>query len=610
MSRLDRHLTPLLFGCLSLFLGGCSLAPTFQGETVQTAVVTPREPGDAWASTLAEAEESYRIGLDAYNAQDFTSAESAFEEGLERLESAEGEPPDDLSFRRRDLLRTKISYFLRQSRERREATEELAREIEEEEEEIVSTEGQAFSDYPLEMNPRVARQIEFFRSQINGRFQLYLTRSGRYSKMIRDALRREGLPEDLVYLSLIESGFSPHAYSRAHAVGLWQFIQSTGRLYNLRVDKWVDERRDPEKATDAAVRHLKDLYTSLGHWHLALAAYNCGERRVTRAIERQGTRNFWDLDLPTQTEEYVPRFIAATYIAKDPEAHGFRLIYDPPIEKETVMVHRSIRLSRIAEVCDASVQEIRDLNPSIRRDVTPSYKSGFALHLPVGKGEVLMARMDELSREPEPKVAASAVGGTHVVRRGETLSRIAALYGTTPQRIAKANGMRTGSIIRTGQRLRIPDGSEREVASATPSRRGSSTAARSAPSKPSTVEGAGGVVERRIHSVRRGDTVGKIADRYGASVSEIVRWNNLSPRGRIYPGQRIVIEGGGGRPSASTAPPANSSEERRYTVRRGDTLTKIAQRFSTSVVDILALNGLHKNAVIRPGDRLRIPSRG
>ncbi len=608
MSRAVRQMIPVALWALAL--GGCGASPPFRSDPVRSEAPPPAASSRAgWEQGLGEAETSYRLGLDAYNIQDFASAEAGFSEGLNRLDAV-GEPPDDLSFRRRDLLRTKISYFLRQARERREAAEELARQIEEEE---VATEGR-FSDYPLEMNPRVARQIEFFRAQINGRFQLYLNRSGRYSGMIREVLRQQGLPEDLVYLSLIESGFSPHAYSRAHAVGLWQFILSTGKLYDLRVDKYVDERRDPEKATVAAVRHLKDLYTSLGDWHLALAAYNCGERRVTRAIERQGTRSFWELDLPQQTEEYVPRFIAAVYIGKDPEAHGFRAEYDPPIQKETVTVHRSIRLSRIAEVCGTSVQEIRDLNPSIRRDVTPPARGGFALHVPVGRGEVLMARMDELSREPEPTVSVAAAGGTHVVRRGETLSKIAALYGSTPQRIAQANRIRTGSIIRTGQRLRIPDG-EVQVASSSRSEqaaapRSASAARPTAPKKGSAVAGAGAVVERSIHVVRRGDTVGKIADRYGVSVSDVLRWNDLSARGRIFPGQRIVIEGGAGRGAAPGAVARGAAAERHYTVRRGDTLTKIAQRFSTTISEILALNSLQRNAVIRPGDRLRIPVRG
>jgi membrane-bound lytic murein transglycosylase D len=591
-----------------LALGGCSVAPPHRGTPSASPGPSASAPSGTWEDALSAAEEAYRIGLDAYNVQDFAVAEGAFNAGLDHLDTTGGTPPDDLSYRRRDLLRTKISYFQRQARERREAADELARQIEEEE---VAAEG-PFSDYPLEMNPRVARQIEFFRAQINGRFQLYLNRSGRYSGMIREALRQQGLPEDLVYLSLIESGFSPHAYSRSHAVGLWQFILSTGRLYDLRVDKYVDERRDPEKATIAAVRHLKDLYTSLGDWHLALAAYNCGERRVTRAIERQGTRNFWELDLPQQTEEYVPRFIAAVYIGKDPESHGFRVDYDPPIQKETVTVQRSIRLSRIAEVCGSSVQEIRDLNPSIRRDVTPPARGGFALHVPVGKGEVLMARMDDLSREPEPAVSVAAVGGTHVVRRGESLSKIAALYGTSPQRIAQANRIKTGSIIRTGQRLRIPDTGGQVASSQAEPAPTRSASGRSSPSKAPVVAGAGGVADRSVHVVRRGDTVGKIADRYGVSVADVLRWNGLSSRGRIYPGQRVVIEGGGGsgRSGGGGAPQNVASAERHYTVRRGDTLTKIAQRFSTTISEILALNDLSRNAVIRPGDRLRIPSRG
>jgi len=598
-----------------LLVGGCGALPSPEKDasrrSSQATSRSSETERDAWPTRIHDAEESYRAGLDAYNAGEFGGAETAFQRGLERLDSSSARPTNEMDIRRRDLLMTKLSYFLRQANEQRESAEAVVLEVEEEEARFDPADA-TISDYPLEMNPRVVQQLDFFRSDISERIQVYISRSGRYAPMIRQELRENGLPQDLMCVSLIESGFSPNAYSRAHAVGLWQFIQSTGKLYGLKVDKWVDERRDPQKATRAAVRHLKDLRVALGDWNLALAAYNCGQSRVTRAIEKQGTRNFWQLDLPRQTEEYVPRFMAAVYIANDPKAHGFQPVYDPPIEHETLLVNRSIRLSRISEICGVPIDEIRALNPSLRRDVTPPDRAGFELHLPLGKSEVLSARLDEVPTESEPRSTIASASGsrTHVVRRGETLSQIARDYGTTHQAIAKANRMRAGSVIRSGQRLRIPGGATDSAGDpATPETSRTEVAKATGRTAPPARDAAGkgtapAPAQNKTHTVRRGETIGQIARRYGMTPEDVLRWNGLSSRDRIHPGQRIRLT-----PNSSSGA-KKSPGERTYTVQPGDNLWSIARRFNTTVEEILGLNRLNPRAILHPGSKIRVVERG
>ena len=589
----------------ALSLAGCTSATTSATTrpriTAQTDVTTtPENEPSEWTITFKAVQDAYRAGLDAYNEQSFEEAEVQFTRGLDLLDGAPALP--ELSaqdVRRHDLLRTKLSYFQKQTRDRLAETSTAAVEVEPQQEPV----SEAPSDYPLEMNPRVVRFIDFFQNTMPSRFQTYINRSGRYSPMMRRILREHGIPEDLVYLSMIESGFSPHAYSKAHAVGLWQFISSTGRLYGLKADKWVDDRRDPEKATRAAARHLRDLYETFGDWNLALAAYNCGEARVSRAIRKAGHRNYWDLDLPRQTDEYVPCFMAAVIIGKNPEAYGFRREYDPPYETEAVTLHRSYTLTQLSRTSGVSVESLKQINPSLRKETTPPYRSGFEFYLPTGSREIFLARLDELSKEPEPKMdddVQVASSGYHRVRKGETLSKIAAKYGTSVASLAKANKIRTKSVIHTGQRLRIPGVSVAEAAE--PEYQPQSSSKSSSSSKKSSSSSTG------TYTVKRGDTVAKIAARHGESVSSILKANGLSTRSRIYPGQKLKV-----RKSADVASSGGSKSSRSsgdsivtYTVRGGDTLWKIAKRFGTTAGSIASLNGLRNDSVIRPGDRIKI----
>lgn len=597
--------------CLSVLaaitLAGCTSTTTSSRVTPSSNVTaTPVHEPSEWTVTFKAVQDAYRAGLDAYNEQRFEEAEVQFSRGLDLLDGAPALP--DLAVqdvRRRDLLRTKLSYFQKQARDRLAENATIAAEIEQQEEPAVEA---AVSDYPLEMNPRVVRFIDFFQNTMPSRFQTYIARSGRYTPMMRRILREHGIPEDLVYLSMIESGFSPHAYSKAHAVGLWQFISSTGRLYGLKSDKWVDDRRDPEKATRAAARHLRDLYETFGDWNLALAAYNCGESRVSRAIRKAGHRNYWDLDLPRQTDEYVPCFMAAVTIGRNPEAYGFQRLYDPPYETETVTLYRSYTLAQLSRASNTSVETLKQINPSLRKETTPPYRSGFDFYLPSGSREMFLARLEDLSREPEPATdddVQVASNGYHRVRRGETLSRIAAKYGTSVASLAKANKIKSHSVIHTGQRLRIPGVAVAEAAET--ERSEPQASAKSGTSSKSSSKGSSG----GTYTVRRGDTVAKIAARHGESVASILKANGLSSRSRIYPGQKLQVRksvdvAASGRSGSSSSRSSNGASIMTYTVRGGDTLFKIAKRFGTSVGSIVSLNGLRNDSVIRPGDRIKI----
>ena len=306
---------------------------------------------------------------------------------------------------------------------------------------------------PVVENDRVRYFVDYFSGKIRGFFETALARSGRYIPMMATILRGEGLPEDLVYLSLIESGFSPQAISKAKAVGPWQFIRSTGLRYGLKINGWVDERRDPVKSTRAAAAYLKDLHLQFGEWFLAAAAYNAGERKVEKAINRSRTDDFWRLSqmtyLKKETRNYVPKFIAAALIASMPEKYGFGdIAYEPPIEYDEVTIERPMRLEHIAKLARTTVKAIKELNPALLRNITPPNKDGFSLRLPAGSGNAFAQDYGLLPESAKPKVI------THKVKKGETLLAIATHYGQRVTQLMDLNGLRNRQV-RVGQDLII-----------------------------------------------------------------------------------------------------------------------------------------------------------
>jgi membrane-bound lytic murein transglycosylase D len=377
-------------------------------------------------------------------------------------------------------------------------------------------------DLPLEVNDRVEAWIHYFQEVIPERFGLYLQRRGRYEPMIRQKLARAGLPQDLLFLALIESGMSPTAYSRARAVGLWQFISSTARLYDLEVSFWVDDRRDPPKATDAAIAYLSDLYEQFGSWYLAAAAYNGGPGRIRRGLSRAGVETFWDLAegraLRSETRNYVPKLIAAAIIGRDPERYGFgHIVPDTPIEYDLVEVPDATTFDVIAEAAGTDEAMVRSLNPNFPRHATPPGRK-VKLRLPVGTGTQFASNYSEIP--PSERVRWQI----HTVTRGQTLGQIAQRYGSSVTALRAANNNVNPRRLRIGQQLVVPRGRAPAPATATASNQTRTTQA----DGPTTI------------TVRRGDTLWAIARRYSVSTSDIMSWNNLRST-VIKPGDRLQI---------------------------------------------------------------------
>jgi membrane-bound lytic murein transglycosylase D len=424
-------------------------------------------------------------------------------------------------------------------------------------------------------NEYVRREIQSFTTKERDQFIEGYRRSGRYRPMILAKLDEAGLPSQLSWLPMVESWFKVRAYSRASAVGMWQFISSTGLRYGLSRDAWVDERFDPEKATDAAIGYLTDLHGMFGDWPKALAAYNCGEARVARLQRRSDQYlDFWDLyeRLPRETRRYVPRLFAAIAIIEDPDRYGMTLPEPdaPDMEVVTVTVERAVQLEKLDDVLGLPSGSLADLNPELRYKGTP--KRSYDLRVPATHQETLVATIETVPEWKPPQTQYLV----HRVRRGQTLSVIARRYGTSVRAIMLANNLRSANRIREGQSLRIPVSGSGSI------RRVSRTA----------VDG--------VHTVRRGETLGGIARAYGTTVSQLQQDNGLSST-TIYPGQELRV-GASGEGSSSSSRGGGT-----YTVRRGDTLGAVADRHGVGLSALLRANGLGRRSTIYPGQELVIP---
>ncbi|MBI4124857.1 MAG: LysM peptidoglycan-binding domain-containing protein [Deltaproteobacteria bacterium] len=452
-------------------------------------------------------------------------------------------------------------------------------------------------DVPVVYNDRVQKWIHHFQYKDHARFSLYLARSGRYIPFMREILRKEGLPQDLVYLALIESGFSNYAYSKAHAVGPWQFIRPTGRIYGLAINSWVDERRDPEKATRAAARYLKKLYGDFGDWYLAMAAYNAGEGRIKRATHQARSGSFWQIAAPrkhylrNETKEYVPKFLAAMIIAKNPQAHGFSHVrYEEPLAFERVTVRGPLGLDVAAELAGVPVNEIRLLNPELALEMTP--QGVYSLKIPAGTQEVFHLAYAQLPPEEKVRVV------YHTIRSGDSIWKIARRYGVSKDSLMAANNLtaRSARYLRPGKRLIVPK--RGYVAASAERTQKDLLAYNTVPPAPQKkrLDGVEYMIRKDFKENGEGEELGEDqglgTTDYGLGTTD--RGQEEKDHGLGTTDRGLGTEDRG-----------QKREEQKYVVKRGDSLWQIARQHRVAVSDLKAWNDLQNNK-IRPGRTLMI----
>ena len=442
-------------------------------------------------------------------------------------------------------------------------------------------------DLPLTVNDSVLQYLSFF-TTTRGRAIVTrgLEREGRYGAMIQRVLREEGVPQDLIYLAQAESAFQPDAVSRAGARGIWQFMPYRGEEYDLERTNWIDERSDPEKATRAAARHLRDLYSMFGDWYLVMAAYNSGPLNVARGIERTGYADFWELQkrnaLPAETKNYVPIILALALVAKAPALYGVQVTPQRPVPADTITLDHPIDLHLVADAAGVELDDIRTLNPVLIRTVTPN-QSEFHLLIPAGKAHVFDENIQQV---PEDKWTSWRL---HATEQGETLSDIAKHYRVTVSALEAANHLEPHAAVPAGFLLDVPT--------------------------------APPVMRMVRYRVQRGDTLEGIADRFDVTVAQLRRWNHIS--GHVRRGTRLRIYAGSA-PSASVGTrsaensgarvesvsahhaSASAAETQAYRVKPGETLYSIARAHQTTVSVLKQANPFLSERSLQAGDVLAI----
>lgn len=592
----------------------------------------------------------YRLHVNAIEAQvnnDPVEAEKDINNALSSIQSLLDEFPEVQSNKRFNELYRSVMTEYREFYGIKDSAHDVEGEIFEIQEELFSEntdwmkEGYVLpenitmnkTEVPLVQNRQVNRHLMYYTMRRPEVMEKWLQRSEKYFPMMREIFREEGAPEELIHLAMIESGLNPRARSWAAAVGMWQFIRATGSMYGLEVNFWVDERKDPEKATRAAARHLVDLYNIWGDWHLAMANYNISPRGLKRAIRAGGgVEDYWAAYdyLPRETRGYVPGFIATTMISHNPVEFGFKKNYDEnSYNYETVEVDPLMPLDQLAKAASITTEELKEYNPELLRWATPP-GSKYSLKLPTGTKQEFLENYEDIPKEDRNQNIAM-----HTVQRGETLGYIARKYGTSVRALYETND-NLSSVIYPGQKLVVPlaPGSNEKLAVNRPTNQprssssSSSSRSRSRAKAPANSTGVS-------YKVKKGDTVGHIAEWYDVRAWQIRGWNGIS--NYIRPGQTLTIyvpeskenyydqinsmsfekkqsiekEQRSGKDvtqlyaSAGSSSSSSSSGSTVYKVRQNDTLIEIASSFGVSVSQIKRLNNI-QGSQIYVGQTLRI----
>jgi membrane-bound lytic murein transglycosylase D len=422
-----------------------------------------------------------------------------------------------------------------------------------------------YGNVSLDDNEKVDQWIKYFTGRGRRYMHIYLERSARYIPMMKATFRERGMPDELAYVAMIESGFSSSAFSHASAVGYWQFIRETGKRYNLRIDPFVDERRDPILSTQSAANYLDSLYSLFGDWHLALASYNAGERRILNAVMKHRTRDFWELAskrkrLPKETANYIPKYIAAVKIAKDPARYGFTDIdFQPAFSFDSVVIDKPISLEDLAKELNVDFDEMKRMNPRYKSDYVPVYADRInAVRVPVGMKELAVAAIPKCASEAPKRYVASFE--YYKVRRGDTLSHIARRYRTSIAKIRDLNDFSSRTLLRIGQKIKVPDAggdfrpekksSKTESARRSASSRVASNQKSVKTQKKSQAAKTTGVAhtkrgeakdDKMVHVVRPGENLSTIARKYRVTVAQIAKANSLASRSKLFVGASLVI---------------------------------------------------------------------
>ncbi|HOL78393.1 MAG TPA: LysM peptidoglycan-binding domain-containing protein, partial [Candidatus Hydrogenedentes bacterium] len=479
---------------------------------------------------------------------------------------------------------------------------------------------------PFPLPPRVIQEINEIREVYPRGFQTGLNRSFQYAPYIRAKLAEAGLPQDLFWLAIVESWFNPRAYSRAGAAGMWQFMKDTGRRYGLRIDNYVDERYNWERSTDAAIAYLKDLYAEFGEWPVAIAAYNMGEGGMERAVAAAGgERDIWKLLespgarlMQEETQKFYPKLVASIIVASSPESYGFTLNPIPPQDYIRVPVQGSYSLAELEKSCGLAEGSLKELNPDLIRGYTPP-TGEYPVAVPTHAHTMFLAALETVPKHTtslwallggtenasEKESSSRRPTSTYVVRRGDTLSKIASKFGVTVADLMAANKITSSKGLLVGKRLTIPKtaGSRGQTTKAAADK---SSAQNPPSSQTSTQTGEPSSnqttpAERQTYRVKKGDTVAEIAQKFKVSIRDIQTWNNLSDKSHIRINDLLYVS-----PPATSTRTEPQGERKIHVVKSGETLSTIASAYNVSLDDLLKWNNLTRKSLIRTNDKLTV----